>query len=194
MPEPEARSSPGVGRGRRPVEVGVSGAGALLLGGGAPEGARVDVVVSQPAGLGNKARTYIAARGVRLLALEGPGGPGEGWTATLALTRRAGARADLRRFLGPADPAAARAEAIDRLGGSARAAPEGLLGLVAVDGEDDALEAAARGEVAADLLDLDPRCLLEREATDAGAEGDQRERSGAELVGLGEGARGRARG
>ena len=87
VPRPEQAPTPGVGRGRRPVQVGVSGAGALLVGGGSPEGGRVDVVVSQPSGLGRKARTYVAATRVRLLALEGPGGPGEGWTATLALTR-----------------------------------------------------------------------------------------------------------
>jgi Flp pilus assembly protein CpaB len=86
VPRPEPAAAPGLGAGKRPVEVSVSGAGALLLGGGSPEGARVDVVVSRPSGLGERARTYIAARGVRLLALEGPGGPGEGWTATLALT------------------------------------------------------------------------------------------------------------
>jgi len=87
VPEPEHAPAPGVGRGRRPVSVGVTGAGALLVGGGSPEGARVDVIVSQPSGLGNRARTWVAAAGVRLLTLEGPGGPGEGWTATLALTR-----------------------------------------------------------------------------------------------------------
>jgi len=87
VPQAEQPATPGVGRGKRPVEVGVSGAGALLVGGGAPEGGRVDVVVSQPSGLGNRARTWVAASGVRLLTLEGPGGPGEGWTATLALTR-----------------------------------------------------------------------------------------------------------
>jgi Flp pilus assembly protein CpaB len=87
VPEPEPGPTPGLGRGRRPVEVGVSGAGALLVGGGSPEGGRVDVVVSQPSGLGRRARTYVAATGVRLLALEGPGGPGQGWTATLALAR-----------------------------------------------------------------------------------------------------------
>ena len=47
-----------------------------------------------------------------------------------------------------------------------------------------------RLEVAPDLLDLDPRGLVDRETADAGAEGDQRQRAGAELVGLGERARG----
>ena len=34
-----------------------------------------------------RGRTYVAATGVRVLALSGPPGPGEGWSATLALTR-----------------------------------------------------------------------------------------------------------
>jgi Flp pilus assembly protein CpaB len=82
-PPPAARA----GRGRRPVQVGVTGAEALLLGGASPEGSRVDVVVSEQSGLGRRARTYVAATGVRLLALSAPPGPGEGWSATLALTR-----------------------------------------------------------------------------------------------------------
>src|SRR6188768_460278 len=44
----------------------------------------------------------------------------------------------------------------------------------------------------AHLLHLDPGGLLQRETADAGAEGDQREAPGAELVGYGEGAGGRA--
>jgi pilus assembly protein CpaB len=87
VPRPKHAPRPALGGGRRPVQVGVTGAGALLVDGTSPEGAQVDVVVSQTSGLGQKARTYIAARGVLLLALDGPGGPGEGWTATLALTR-----------------------------------------------------------------------------------------------------------
>ena len=59
-----------------------------------------------------------------------------------------------------------------------------------MDGEDDALEAAPRVKVAADLLDLDPRRFVEREATDAGAEGDQGEALRPELVRLDERARG----
>lgn len=88
VPRPERAPTPGLGRGRRPVEVGVTGAGALVVGGRPPEGARVDVVVSQPSGLGRPARAFVAAEGVRLLALKGPAGPGEGWSATLALSRR----------------------------------------------------------------------------------------------------------
>jgi Flp pilus assembly protein CpaB len=86
FPQEPGPKEPGVGEGLRPVEVSVAGAEALLVGGGSPEGSRVDVVVSQQAGLGRSARAYIAASGVKLLALKQPGGPGEGWSATLALT------------------------------------------------------------------------------------------------------------
>jgi len=75
---------------RRPVEIAVSGAGALLAAGPAG-GSRVDVVVtSEPTGPG-PGRTYVAASGVPLLALR-PGaegaGPGAIAAATLGLTRR----------------------------------------------------------------------------------------------------------
>ena len=86
IPQPESPKAPGVGEGLRPVEISVAGAEALLVGGGSPEGSRVDVVVSQQSGLGRAARAYIAASGVKLLALKQPSGPGEGWSATLALT------------------------------------------------------------------------------------------------------------
>jgi Flp pilus assembly protein CpaB len=86
VPQPEART-PGIGGGLRPVQVAVTGAEALTVAGGPPEGSRVDVVVSEQSGLGRRGRTFIAASGVRLLALAGPGGPGQGWSATLALTR-----------------------------------------------------------------------------------------------------------
>jgi Flp pilus assembly protein CpaB len=88
VPQPAPVRTPGAGRGHRPVQVPVSGAEALLVGGAAPEGGRVDVVVSQRAGLGSQGRTYIAAEGIRLLALNRPAGPGEDWQATLALTRQ----------------------------------------------------------------------------------------------------------
>jgi Flp pilus assembly protein CpaB len=88
VPQPKAPPAPGVGQGRRPVEVTVAGAGALTVAGGTPEGSMVDVVVSRQAGLGQTARAYIAATAVKLLALQGPGGPGEPWSATLALTRQ----------------------------------------------------------------------------------------------------------
>jgi Flp pilus assembly protein CpaB len=76
---------------RRPVEITVSGAAALLATGRPTAGARVDVIVtSEPAGAG-AGRTYVAAAGVPLLGLgPGPEGPGPGGTsaATLGLTRR----------------------------------------------------------------------------------------------------------
>jgi Flp pilus assembly protein CpaB len=82
----------GVGRlggDRRPVEIAVSGADALLSAGPAA-GSHVDVVVtSEPTGPG-PGRTYVAAADVPLLALRpGAEGPGPGTTAaaTLGLTR-----------------------------------------------------------------------------------------------------------
>jgi Flp pilus assembly protein CpaB len=75
---------------RRPVEISVTGAEALLAMGAAPRGAKVDVVVTtEPSGAG-RGRTYVAAAGVPLLAL-GPGadgpGPGGASAATLGLTK-----------------------------------------------------------------------------------------------------------
>jgi Flp pilus assembly protein CpaB len=75
---------------RHPVEIAVTGAGALLAAGAAPRGMKVDVVVTtEPTGRGH-GRTYVAAAGVPLLAL-GPGadgpGPGGASAATLGLTR-----------------------------------------------------------------------------------------------------------
>jgi Flp pilus assembly protein CpaB len=81
-------TGPGLARGRRPVEIAVSGAGALLAAGPSPGGARVDVVVTaEPAGAG-PGRTYVAAAAVPLLALR-PGAEGVPGTAaaTLGLTR-----------------------------------------------------------------------------------------------------------
>lgn len=79
-----------LGRDRHPVEISVSGAAALLLGGDGPAGERVDVIVtSEPSGTGS-GRTYVAAASVPLLALA-PGSAGleaEGIaTATLGLTK-----------------------------------------------------------------------------------------------------------
>jgi Flp pilus assembly protein CpaB len=89
--------APHLGGGRRPVEIAVSGADALLATRGeglspvSGAGTRVDVVVTgEPAGAG-PGRTYVAAAGVPLLALRpGPEGIGPGTTAaaTLGLTRR----------------------------------------------------------------------------------------------------------
>jgi Flp pilus assembly protein CpaB len=84
-------ASAGLGGDRRPVEIAVSGAGALLAAGPARAGARVDVVVTEePAGAG-PGRTYVAAAAVPLIALApGPDGPGPGGlsSATLGLTRK----------------------------------------------------------------------------------------------------------
>jgi Flp pilus assembly protein CpaB len=77
-----------LGNGRQPVEIVVSGAGALSALGVQPVGSKVDVVVtSEPDGSG-VGRTYVAAPAVPLLGL-GPGGEagaGEA-TVTLGLTR-----------------------------------------------------------------------------------------------------------
>jgi Flp pilus assembly protein CpaB len=88
---PGSGSKPGsmLGRGRRPVQIGVSGAGALLAAGPPPQGTRVDVVVTvEPKGAGG-GRTYVAAPAVPLLALlGGPEAEGAGEAeATLGLTR-----------------------------------------------------------------------------------------------------------
>ena len=66
----------------------VAGAEALTVGGAAPEGRRVDVVVSRQAGLGRSASAHIAVSAVKLLALASPAEPGEGWSATLAVTEQ----------------------------------------------------------------------------------------------------------
>jgi len=89
-PPRSAAAAPGLGRGRQPVEITVSGAGALLVGDAGPAGARVDVVVTaEPSGAGN-GRTYVAATAVPLLGLapvaEGAGAEGTA-VATLGLTR-----------------------------------------------------------------------------------------------------------
>lgn len=84
-PVPSGPASPAAGDGRSPVQVSVIGAEALTVGGAAPEGGRVDVVIAQRSGLGDEARSYVAARGVLLLALRSPQGAGQGWSATLAL-------------------------------------------------------------------------------------------------------------
>jgi len=90
------RPSP-LGPGRRPVEIAVTGAEALGAGGGDPIGARVDVIVTtEPGPGGGHGRTYVAASGVRLLALsqsdagdssDYSAAASNSWTATLALSR-----------------------------------------------------------------------------------------------------------
>ncbi|HEX5375770.1 MAG TPA: hypothetical protein VFW48_06405 [Solirubrobacterales bacterium] len=91
LPKRHDRGVPALGARRRPVEISVSGAEALLAAGVSPRGTKVDVVVtSEPAAAGS-GRTYVAAAGVPLLAL-GPGadgpGPGGASAATLGLTKR----------------------------------------------------------------------------------------------------------
>lgn len=88
LPRTDAPRVPGVGEGLRPVQVAVAGAEALTVGESPPEGKRVDVVIARQAGLGRSARAYIAATAVKLLALRSPPGPGEGWSATLAVTEQ----------------------------------------------------------------------------------------------------------
>jgi Flp pilus assembly protein CpaB len=93
-PEEERTIAPG----HRPVEIAVTGADALAASGAGPVGSRVDVIVTtEPRAGGGRGRTYVAAEGVRLLALsrsedgaasEYAGGGSAAWTATLALTRR----------------------------------------------------------------------------------------------------------
>ncbi|MGN6254153.1 MAG: SAF domain-containing protein [Solirubrobacterales bacterium] len=82
-------AGPRLGRGRHPVDVAVSGAGALTTFGAQPVGSRVDVVVTTEPSASGAGRTYVAAPAVPLLGLgpgaEGPGG--ETATATLGLTR-----------------------------------------------------------------------------------------------------------
>jgi pilus assembly protein CpaB len=78
-----------LGGGRRPVEIAVSGAGALEALGAPPVGSKVDVTVTTESSGTGDGRTYVAAPAVPLLGL-GPGGEGvEGETAaaTLGLTR-----------------------------------------------------------------------------------------------------------
>jgi Flp pilus assembly protein CpaB len=89
---PRANGAAGgsLGRGRRPVEIAVSGADALFLADRDPVGTQVDVVVTTEPSASSSGRTYIAAAAVPLLAL-GPGadgeGPGGSAAATLGLTR-----------------------------------------------------------------------------------------------------------
>ncbi|HET7122164.1 MAG TPA: SAF domain-containing protein [Solirubrobacterales bacterium] len=87
---PRTRASgPRLGRGRRPVEIAVGGAGALLAAGMGAGGGRVDVVVTTEPSGSTSGRTYVAAAAVPLLALapETVGEAGETSTATLGLTR-----------------------------------------------------------------------------------------------------------
>jgi len=89
--QPRSEATGALGSSRRPVEIAVSGAEALLATGESAAGTKVDVVVTtEPSGSG-PGRTYVAAAAVPLLAL-GPGadgpGPGGAAAATLGLTKR----------------------------------------------------------------------------------------------------------
>lgn len=88
-PPRQQRLGPGLGRGRRPVEIAVNGIGALTAFGVQPVGSKVDVVVTtEPDGSGG-GRTYVAAPAVPLLGVGagGAGPSGEATTVTLGLTR-----------------------------------------------------------------------------------------------------------
>ncbi len=86
-PRPPGQFGAGLGPGRRPVEIAVSGAAALTVAGRQPVGAGVDVVVTEEPGGSGRGRTYVAASAVPLLAL-GPGEEGgASAAATLGLTR-----------------------------------------------------------------------------------------------------------
>jgi pilus assembly protein CpaB len=81
---------PRLAAGRRPVQIAVSGAEALGLGGASPVGSRVDVVVTtEPRDGGGDGHTYVAAAAVPLLGLAAsPEGDATGTAeATLGLTR-----------------------------------------------------------------------------------------------------------
>jgi Flp pilus assembly protein CpaB len=84
------RPGPALAAGRRPVQIAVTGAEALAVGGGDPIGSRVDVVVTAEPTDGGAGRTYVAAADVPLLGLgAGPEGDVAGAAeATLGLTRR----------------------------------------------------------------------------------------------------------
>ena len=91
-PGPRGPAEPRLGGNLQPVEITVSGAGALAaLGSGGA--LRVDVVVAGEPVTGGRARVRVAAEGVQLIALE-PAAPedatatgGDSWNATLALGR-----------------------------------------------------------------------------------------------------------
>jgi Flp pilus assembly protein CpaB len=86
-PRPAGEPSGGLGHGRSPVEIAVSGAEALLVSGADPIGATVDVIVTtEPSGSGT-GRTYVAAAGVPLLALGPAAEAGGTAAATLGLTK-----------------------------------------------------------------------------------------------------------
>jgi len=98
-PRKPGRAAPEPARGLSPIELEVTGAGALAASASGGQPARVDVVVTSEPGPGARGRTYVAAAGVELLGLvEGGSGSPEDdplaasgappvYTATLAVTR-----------------------------------------------------------------------------------------------------------
>jgi Flp pilus assembly protein CpaB len=89
-PGARRKASHRLGGGRRPVEIAVSGAGALLAAGPAVRGAKVDVVVTGEPDSSGPGSTYVAAAAVPLLSLRA-GAEAEATdgvaAATLGLTR-----------------------------------------------------------------------------------------------------------
>jgi Flp pilus assembly protein CpaB len=89
---PTRSAGPTLGHGLQPVQISVTGAGALAALGTRAR-ARVDVVVAGEPITGGRARVRVAAEGVRLLALEpasaadATSAGGDAWSATLALSR-----------------------------------------------------------------------------------------------------------
>lgn len=88
-PPHSASPGPRLGADRRPVQIAVSGAAALAVGGGSPVGSRVDVVITTEPRDGGAGHTYVAAAAVPLLGLGvAPEGDATGSAeATLGLTR-----------------------------------------------------------------------------------------------------------
>jgi pilus assembly protein CpaB len=93
-PGSSPRARPEADPGQVPVEITVTGAGALASGSAAAR--RVDVVVTTEPGPGRTGRTYVAAPGVALLDLRAaaepgneivPGASAESSVATVAVTR-----------------------------------------------------------------------------------------------------------
>lgn len=97
-PRRDGERGPDVANGLSPIEIEVTGAGALVATAGA-QPARVDVVVTSEPGPGGRGRTYVAAERVELLGLiEGASGGSDDdplaiagsprtYSATLAVTR-----------------------------------------------------------------------------------------------------------
>lgn len=84
--DPQVQGGPSTGQ-RQPVEIAVTGAGALLVGDRPPEGSRVDVISAREASFGRSARAGVVARSASLLALRRPQSAGDSWRATLSVKR-----------------------------------------------------------------------------------------------------------